>query len=61
MMKTCDICKEPELVVYYDAKTKDGPWADMCSYCFATYGLGLGTGLGQRYAWDGNKYGKEAG
>ena len=31
-----------------DGKTKMGPWANMCEKCFGQYGLGLGTGMGQR-------------
>jgi hypothetical protein len=33
----------------YDGRTKRGPWAAMCESCFVTHGVGLGTGLGQRY------------
>ncbi|WP_328463579.1 DUF4314 domain-containing protein [Actinoplanes sp. NBC_00393] len=32
----------------YDGATRLGPWAYMCDGCFMTYGLGLGTGRGQR-------------
>ncbi len=32
----------------YDAKTKKGPWANMCESCFRTHGIGLGVGRGQR-------------
>lgn len=32
----------------YDGKTKQGPWANMCSVCFNRFGVGLGIGLGQR-------------
>ena len=43
---TCDVCmKEP---AKYDAKTTMGPWANLCAGCFGTYGIGLGTGRGQR-------------
>ena len=31
-----------------DGKTRMGPWACMCEACFALYGVGLGTGKGQR-------------
>lgn len=50
----CDICKyvdrptnkiEPAA---YDGKTKDGPWANMCETHFQQYGVGLGTGRGQK-------------
>jgi hypothetical protein len=33
---------------HYDGKTKFGPWAFMCEDCFAAYGIGLGTGRGQK-------------
>lgn len=46
----CDYCltyrrKVPAL---YDGKTKSGPWAYMCKRHFGAYGVGLGTGKGQR-------------
>jgi hypothetical protein len=31
-----------------DGKTRLGPWANMCEAHFAQYGVGLGTGKGQR-------------
>ena len=31
-----------------DGKTIFGPWANMCTPCFRTNGVGLGTGRGQR-------------
>lgn len=49
----CDICIHVHGLgdlgntAEYDGKTKQGPWANMCGYCFKTHGLGLGTGLGQ--------------
>lgn len=33
---------------FADGATKMGPWAYMCESCFAQYGLGLGTGVGQK-------------
>ncbi len=52
--KECDVCGwsldlETDL---YDAKTKLGPWATMCGYCFEGLGIGLGTGKGQKYVKD---------
>ena len=47
--KTCDVCYSQVGDVMYDAKTVYGPWANMCENCFNTIGVGLGTGLGQRY------------
>jgi hypothetical protein len=32
----------------YDGKTKLGPWASMCDEHFEKFGIGLGTGVGQR-------------
>lgn len=32
----------------YDGKTNMGPWAYMCEDCFQRFGVGLGTGKGQR-------------
>jgi hypothetical protein len=47
----CDIhkhlFKEPGVTAMYDGKTKRGPWAYMCDWCMARYGIGLGTGKGQ--------------
>jgi len=48
--KECDICLEPVGEVMYDAKTKMGPWANMCQRCWRRNTSGrLGTGLGQKY------------
>ena len=41
----CDFC---ESEARYDGKTKLGPWGNMCEECFPVYGVGLGTGKGQR-------------
>jgi len=41
----CDFCGHN---AGYDGKTKMGPWANMCPNCFTDYGVGLGTGKGQR-------------
>ena len=49
----CDICKyvhkkaEP-VQAAYDGKTVQGPWANMCEEDFPVFGVGLGTGRGQR-------------
>ncbi len=32
----------------YDAKTRLGPWANLCTACFVEHGVGLGLGKGQR-------------
>ena len=47
----CDIHRHELMVgapAFYDGKTVMGPWAYMCETCFATYGVGLGMGRGQR-------------
>jgi hypothetical protein len=47
----CQICKSRSDVpvpAAYDGKTVFGPWAYMCEADFAKYGVGLGTGEGQR-------------
>ncbi len=51
----CDIC-EADLIpayagkgVFIDGATSRGPWACMCTACFTHYGVGLGTGRGQKY------------
>ena len=33
---------------HYDGKTTHGPWANMCEKHFEAYGVGLGTGRGQK-------------
>lgn len=48
----CDFCKQanPEATTPadFDGKTKQGPWANMCSTHYGIYGVGLGLGRGQR-------------
>jgi len=59
----CDICKSSigDQGRFVDGRTKGGPWANMCMDCFATHGVGLGLGRGQRYDWDGHHYLKTGG
>lgn len=49
----CDMCGDPLRAdvgtAMYDARTRGGPWGCLCRSCFDSYGVGLGTGLGQRY------------
>lgn len=47
----CDLCTKvaPVGAEVVDGKTRMGPWANMCEDCFSLYGIGLGTGRGQRY------------
>lgn len=51
----CDFCKfvgppprQPAQLAQFDGKTTEGPWANMCRFHFDKYGVGLGTGKGQR-------------
>ena len=44
----CDFCKKKE--AQYDAKSNlAGIWGNMCENCFFVFGVGLGTGLGQKF------------
>jgi len=48
----CDFCAEAgiEKDATHDTRTVLGPWASVCDYHLAQYGVGrLGTGYGQRY------------
>ncbi|QGJ92876.1 hypothetical protein PBI_BEAGLE_119 [Arthrobacter phage Beagle] len=47
----CDLCRELGRTTdaHYDGKTKLGPWASMCDEHFEKFGIGLGTGVGQKY------------
>jgi hypothetical protein len=46
----CNFCEEQGRAreAHYDGKTVLGPWAYMCNEHYISYGLGLGTGIGQR-------------
>ncbi len=54
----CDFCNQSnkrldstlpnQVDARYDGKTIYGSWANMCPEHFDLYGLGLGTGVGQR-------------
>ncbi len=46
----CDICDHTDGPIYaqYDARLTIGSWADVCEKHFKAYGVGLGTGKGQR-------------
>jgi len=51
-MKDCDICKKQNLLTFYDAATRMGPWANMCYECsFRKLGV----------AWQGDRYIKTGG
>ena len=46
----CDTCRQPISDKFYDARTLQGYWANMCFSCFNIRTDGqLGTGLGQKY------------
>ena len=46
----CDFCggQPNRRLAKYDGKTMGGSWANMCQEHFEDYGIGLGTGKGQR-------------
>lgn len=51
----CDLCfhfDKKKVPAAYDGATRQGPWANMCESHFAAYGIGLGTGVGQRLILD---------
>lgn len=45
----CDTCRKPLSKFFVDGKTRMGPWATMCVPCHQVLGVGLGTGLGQKF------------
>jgi len=45
----CDLCRVPIQNTFVDGKTNMGPWASMCPDCHDAHGVGLGTGMGQKY------------
>lgn len=60
-LPVCDLCIHIDgktigaaSVAEYDGKTVNGPWANMCTAHFTRYGLGLGTGRGQRLLLKGS-------
>jgi hypothetical protein len=47
---SCNLCGEKlGAGQFVDGKTIFGPWAIMCPACHDLSGVGLGTGLGQKY------------
>ena len=52
----CDLC-EAESKIYIDGVLAENghTWANMCPSCHIMFGVGLGTGLGQK--WRENKDG----
>ncbi len=47
-LPNCDLCPPTIKAAHYDGATSMGPWAYMCDEHFQQYGVGLGTGRGQR-------------
>lgn len=48
--RTCDFCHREINDILIDGKTKEGPWATMCTECHSLYGYNkFGTGIGQKY------------
>ena len=45
----CDFCHTSCDYAYVDGRTLRGPWANMCLNCHVIYGVGLGTGKGQKF------------
>lgn len=50
----CDCCQKVIARRLFDAATRMGPWATMCSACYGEWGVGLGTGRGQEYKQRGD-------
>ena len=48
-IEKCDVCKAKIRNAFVDGKMEGGPWAIMCASCHRIYGVGLGTGRGQRF------------
>ena len=46
---TCALCGAKFTRFFVDGKTRSGQWADMCPTCHVFEGLGIGTGIGQKY------------
>lgn len=59
----CDVCETPITTVFYDMKTKQGPWGCLCPSC-AMLGPGIGKtglGFGQKYELQDGKFYKTEG
>ena len=59
----CQICENKIKHRFVDGRTKSiigtllGPWAVMCIRCHGHYGVGLGTGRGQKYRREAHRPG----
>ena len=47
--ETCDLCHKPLQIQFVEGKSCYGPWGIFCAVCHSRFGVGLGTGKGQRY------------
>jgi len=47
--KNCDLCNSFITDCFIDGRTSLGGWANMCPKCHKKFGVGLGTGKGQKY------------
>lgn len=59
VLPNCDMCKSNgrlDVVAEYDARTTLGPWANLCAEDFKVYGVGLGTGKGQKLVLSSSMY-----
>jgi len=45
----CDLCRRTLEGFFVDGKIASGPWGILCVPCHTMYGVGLGTGKGQKY------------
>jgi len=48
-IEVCQLCGKTLENIVIDGKTVHGPWGYMCPACHNKFGVGLGTGKGQRY------------
>jgi hypothetical protein len=57
----CDLCAAKITDTFFDAATKWGQWGYVCPKCFVQGGMKLGTGYGQKYVKQGDRWKKVAG
>ncbi len=48
----CQLCDNLIDQTFIDGQVRGHGWAIMCPLCHEVYGVGLGTGLGQKYKRD---------
>lgn len=56
-----DACGVPIDKVFIDGRTATGRWGILCKTCHGIYGVGLGTGRGQKYELINNTWVKVEG